>query len=190
MSGVYALVHIPSDSAYVGASKRSIYNRFSWHRTMLKQGIHTSPKLQSLWNITDSEEWEFRIVEKCDPGDCEDAEQRWCEKFTVLLCEHPATGFTHPVETRIKIKANRQHYMDDPETRKSLSERAKAQHASGKFGRSTWTPGKQPNRDPIKMKRGKVKVFLRRISENVNNPAGQKFWTTKLNNYDPNCEYR
>jgi hypothetical protein len=70
-------------------------------------------------------------------------EEFWCTQFKKLLCGHPATGFTHTIESRIKQKVGRAKNLEDPKARQLLSERAKAQHAAGKLGRATWTPGKE-----------------------------------------------
>ncbi len=50
-------------------------------------------------------------------------------------------------ETRQKMRAGAARRVSDPEHRRLLSERAKAQHAAGKLGRATWTETSDPGKE-------------------------------------------
>jgi hypothetical protein len=61
--------------------------------------------------------------------------------------KHHSKGRVVSEETREKMKAGARRRCADPEHRKHLSERAKAQHAAGKLGRATWTETSDPGKE-------------------------------------------
>jgi hypothetical protein len=56
-------------------------------------------------------------------------------------------GRTVTKETRQKMRAGAARRVSDPDHRRLLSERAKAQHAAGKLGRATWTETSDPGKE-------------------------------------------
>lgn len=53
-------------------------------------------------------------------------------------------GRTVTEETRQKMRAGAARRVSDPDHRRLLSERAKAQHAEGRLGRATWSESSDP----------------------------------------------
>lgn len=137
-SGVYVIMHTPTQSGYVGSSFKSIYNRWSWHKSKLKYNSHTCAALQELWNKTDSEDWEFIVLEEDENNEVREREEFWMGYPKVLLntIKDP-TGTTrrHSPETIEKMRAGRARYLETPGARESLSIRAKIQRANGNLGR-------------------------------------------------------
>jgi GIY-YIG catalytic domain len=141
-SGVYMILHVPTDSAYVGSTYVSIGNRWSWHKAMLKQQKHTCEALQALWSTTSSDDWEFVILEWDEENDVRAREDFWMGFPTILLnTVKDATGKTRrwPEETKQKMREGRARYLaDNPVAHEALAEKARRQHREGKLGRQTW----------------------------------------------------
>lgn len=140
-SGVYMIMHVPTQSAYVGSSFTSVGNRFSWHKAMLKKGEHTCTALQELWNSTPVQDWEFVILEQDSENDVRERENFWMGYPKVLLnTVKDATGKTRrwSEETKRKMSKGRARYLETPGARQRLREQASRQHAEGRLGRSTW----------------------------------------------------
>jgi len=134
--GVYAIMHA-SGAGYVGGTKRCIYNRLSWHKSMLTRGMHTCKALQDLWSVTQPDDWHIELLDD-DP----DRETFWMSHPKVLLNTiRDATGKTRrwSEATKQKMREGRARYLtDNPEAHHALAEKAKRQHSEGKFGRQTW----------------------------------------------------
>lgn len=139
-SGIYRIRHKRSGAAYVGGST-NIEKRWSWHLSMLKNGKHTSPRLQKLWNVHGKSAFVLEVLLKIRGKRLRVVEDEWALQEKNLLNERTNRGYTHSEKLKRKMRAGRARYLEDPEARKSLSERAKKQHAAGNFGHSTWKKG-------------------------------------------------
>ena len=139
--GVYAIIHVRSGAAYIGGSDH-ITNRFTWHRHTLRRGIHTSPRLQKLWDaVKDENEFIFVVLQFVrSKKSLRTHEDEWVERWpSKILNEREGNkGWKHAKSTKIKQSISRAIYLDTPGAREALSERAKKQHAEGNFGRATW----------------------------------------------------
>ena len=140
-SGVYLIEHTPTGSGYVGSSFTSVMNRFSWHKSKLKHNSHSCEALQELWNRTDSSEWEFIVLESDTENDVRERENFWMGYPRVLLnttADSMNRGRRLSEETKAKQRASRARYLEDPNARLALSNRAREQHKQGRLGRQTW----------------------------------------------------
>jgi hypothetical protein len=59
--GVYSILCIPERINYFGQSMRSIENRFSWHKSQLKNGKHNNPFLQEAYNKYGAAAFQYRV---------------------------------------------------------------------------------------------------------------------------------
>jgi hypothetical protein len=136
LPGVYAIMHV-SGAGYVGGSARCVYNRLTWHRHRLINGLHTCKALQDLWSATQPDEWHVEVLD-ADP----ERETFWMGHPKVLLNTiKDATGKTRrwSEATKQKMRDGRARYLaDNPEAHHALAEKARHQHREGKLGRQTW----------------------------------------------------
>lgn len=161
--GVYYIKH-SSGRIYVGSSV-NIENRFSVHKWQLRHGKHGSCMLQDLWLRTDESEWVFMVVEECEQSSLRQIEQEHLDRLSEPLNNKKnSRGFGHKWSeaTKERIRAGRARYLEDPEARRKLSDRAKAQHAAGKLGAKTWNNG--PKQDPEKLRERGAKAFRDHIA--------------------------
>lgn len=106
MIGVYAIVHVPTNRAYVG-STNSMTRRFKEHRMSLRKGKHHSPYLQNMWNKHGESEFDFKTVTVCDSlDDAKSVEQLFLDCFydDLMNCRSTAVGFDcgdrHPAKKK------------------------------------------------------------------------------------------
>lgn len=135
--GIYAILHVPTGAAYIGASSH-VTNRYTWHRVMLRSGEHTSPLLQQLWDKTKENEWVFVLLCFCR------GRKSLMLKETELMQTWPGSllndrypGYHHSEILRKKMSAGRARYLETLGAREKLAAQAKRQHRDGKLGRKT-----------------------------------------------------
>ena len=140
-TGVYALIHVPTGSAYIGASN-DVVGRWTHHRFTLRRGIHNCHPLQKLWNKTTEAEWVFTILAWNMLRTLEKMERHWIKQWpgSVLNLQLNGSPLGMKRTEAVKLALSRAAIRvgADPEERRRRSERAKKQHAQGKFGRQTW----------------------------------------------------
>ena len=155
--GIYSITS-PSGKKYVG-SGQDIGKRWDWHRHRLRAYKHHSSSLQRAWTKYGESNFVFEILEICDRSILNEREQHWIDILGTVgphgyNCQPTAgnaRGFKHSEETKQKMRDGRAEYLETPGVRESLSERASVQHASGKFGRQTWsTKTEQITKDKIR----------------------------------------
>jgi group I intron endonuclease len=158
--GVYVITCLVTGRVYIGGSI-DIEKRRSWHSTMLKQGRHTSPELLKGYLEYGSKAFTFSTLEECSEGELRSLEQKWMDTYSHKLLNSDKTstgrGRKIPKKAREKISEAQKRIALDPEERKRRSERAKAQHAAGRLGRSTWAPGQKPT-ETEKVKEGRKRT--------------------------------
>lgn len=130
--GVYVVLHVPSGSAYVGSSTH-VTNRFTWHRYMLRRGLHRSVNLQRLWNKSREKDWVFAVVQFCRSLELQSCEMQWITTWPGAVLNERDVEWNHSAETKRKISVGRARYLETPGARKALSEKAKKQHVEGRF---------------------------------------------------------
>jgi len=62
MTGVYKILHLPTNSVYIGQTSRPFQVRWNEHRERLNDGSHKNWKLRDLWNISDIEDFQFQEI--------------------------------------------------------------------------------------------------------------------------------
>jgi len=139
--GVYAVVHVPSGCAYIGGTV-NVGKRWSNHRFWLRDGNHGCKVLQLVWNDTRECDWDLILLEECSRDELRTREQ-WhmdnCLGFVLNVVQADGTGKKHSEAAKEKQRIGRARFLkDNPEAHKSLSDRAKAQHATGNLGKNTW----------------------------------------------------
>ena len=95
MIGLYAIVHAPTNRAYVGSAV-NIKRRFKEHRTALKQNEHHSAYLQNAWNKYGSDQFEFKVIKPLDSLEtARELEQALLDCFysDTMNCKPSAIGF-------------------------------------------------------------------------------------------------
>lgn len=134
VSGVYG-VCFNGVVVYVGSSERCMNNRMSYHKALLRSGNHSSRRLQSCWDQT-SPELTFVVIEVCDPDVAREREAHWSRVYAeTILNEWPQGTERHITEEeRVNKRAGAQRRVEKPGHREHLSERARRQHAEGRFG--------------------------------------------------------
>lgn len=130
-SGVYMILHIGSDTRYVGSSAGRISDRWDSHRSALRHQKHRNPHLQSAWNKYGEDAFVFVVLENVAPADVLDAEEHWYQKFKRAglrlynIREHVKSqlGFKHSARSIEQISdANKRRV-------RSLGEREKLRQA-------------------------------------------------------------
>jgi hypothetical protein len=91
---------------------------------MLRKGSHGNLRLQRTWNKYGEDSFSFNVVEQCEPARLLELEQKMIDSM--------------PREKLMNLSLIAHCPESTPEIRQGRSERAKAQHAAGKLGRSTW----------------------------------------------------
>lgn len=84
LSGVYAIVHVPSERAYVGAT-RNIRQRWIAHRYELARGISEQRLLQETWSAEGAESFDWRILELVEVTSLLQKEREWIARLGSLL---------------------------------------------------------------------------------------------------------
>jgi hypothetical protein len=62
MTGVYRILHLPTNSVYIGQTSRAFEIRWNQHKSQLDSGLHKNWKLRELWNISDPEDFKFEEI--------------------------------------------------------------------------------------------------------------------------------
>ena len=66
LCGVYKIINKVNGKFYIGSSK-NIYKRWDQHRNSLRNHCHDNEYLQNAWNKYGENNFEFEIIEECDP---------------------------------------------------------------------------------------------------------------------------
>ena len=77
--GVYQIQCSVSGKVYIGSSKH-VFNRWYQHRSALRRGQHTGPRLQKAWNKHGESKFVFSVLEECSPDDRYQREQFWIDQ--------------------------------------------------------------------------------------------------------------
>lgn len=119
-AGVYKITCIANHKVYIG-STTEIRKRWTWHRGDLWRGVHHNRHLQFAWNKYGEENFTFEVLEMVMFVEhLHDREQYWLDYYQAYDSDK---GFNHGKVARAPW-LGRSH---SEETRKKLSERAKAQ---------------------------------------------------------------
>jgi hypothetical protein len=94
------------------------------HKRKLRNGESHNPVLQFAWNLFGESNFVFEILKRCDPLRVVVEEQKSLDG-----CRAPMFNILRDARRPPKFSKS---------VRQKLSEKAKAQHRSGKLGRQTW----------------------------------------------------
>jgi group I intron endonuclease len=81
-TGVYKILNKIKGDFYIGSARHSFSKRKSAHFCQLKQNKHDNSKLQRAVNKYGLENFEFQILEECQPNLCLEREQYYIDILT------------------------------------------------------------------------------------------------------------
>lgn len=113
-TGIYLIVHEPSQRAYVGQSK-DIGRRWKSHLYMLRRKEHHCQSLQDCWNESHYTDFHFKVVHICKKSELTKKEIEYWDKEKNPFNGRP-TNKSYPAAT--------------PETRRKISEAVKGKKKS------------------------------------------------------------
>lgn len=119
-----------SGKCYVGSSK-NIHWRWYCHRNSLRQCEHYCKHLQNAWDKHGEHAFYLIVLETCTEDERFRREQFYLDAAGPRDLYNTSKLALCPAST--------------PEICKGRSERAKAQHAAGTFGRASWTDSSRRN---------------------------------------------
>lgn len=108
-SGVYAIVNLLNGKVYIGSAV-ILTRRRDDHLRSLRGGYHPNPHLQNAWNKYRDEQFDFVVIEYCDPEKCIEREQYWIDEMETYkngngYNRSPTAGsnlgFNHSEETKV-----------------------------------------------------------------------------------------
>jgi group I intron endonuclease len=140
---VYLIVNLANGHAYVGST--AFYNhRMALHRANLKAGKHHSCYLQRAYDKYGAGAFAFVTLEAPEVADLTVREAFWMAQLNPEYNLAPVAGSSlgrkHTVDARRRISEAATRVGADPEERARRSERARRQHAEGRFGEHIMTP--------------------------------------------------
>lgn len=144
--GVYWIRCLITQKVYIGSSI-DVAKRLDQHVAELRSGKHHSIKLQNAWNKYGEDAFDMDLVDPVYiPANLRSAETYYIELYDSYNNGYNCTTMTGqnstiPPEVKKKMSSSAKLAGRDPELRRLRSERAKAQHATGKLGQACWKPG-------------------------------------------------
>ena len=78
--GVYEIINSVNKKIYIGSSV-DIYNRWKDHVYQLNNNIHSNVYLQHAWNKYGSNNFDFKIIERCNKNNVRECEQYYIDLF-------------------------------------------------------------------------------------------------------------
>lgn len=134
-AGVYAVINMAEDKAYIGSSVYSLRHRMIGHRTKLRNGKHSNRDLQEAWDRCGGSAFVFCILEEFDGNNrtesyVRDREQHWLDIYRSkdlvynigVKVMAPAWGRIRSPETCRRISKALTGRERSPEHRRQLAE--------------------------------------------------------------------
>jgi group I intron endonuclease len=125
--GIYCIENICNNKKYIGQSV-NIYERWSKHRSLLRQKQHRNQHLQSAWDVYGEDNFAFYVIKQCAIEELDELEIYYSDLYNVFdNCYgyniEPAgrSNHTRSQETIDKIKKNRKYVVSN-ETRQKISQ--------------------------------------------------------------------
>lgn len=81
--GIYEILCLPTGQRYVGQSV-CLDERIASHKHQLQRGSHINARLQKAWDIHGAEQFEFRVIELCEPEELEERERLQVARNCIL----------------------------------------------------------------------------------------------------------
>jgi group I intron endonuclease len=108
-SGIYSIHSEVNGRTYVGSAV-NLRQRWSQHRSSLKQNDHDNQHLQNAWNKYGEDAFEFAVLEECAIESLIEREQYYIDtcgdKYNIALVAGSNLGYKHTPESRAKISAS------------------------------------------------------------------------------------
>lgn len=130
-TGVYCITNLLNNKFYIGSAastgkypSMSGFNlRWRIHKCLLNKNLHHNKHLQNSWNKYGESNFNFFIVEYCDPAECLDLEDVYislANKSYLYNSNHKTSsllGYKHSQESRNKMSIAKggYYYLIDPE---------------------------------------------------------------------------
>jgi len=138
MIGIYAIVHVPTNRAYVGSSK-NVNKRFLCHASFLRNGKHHCAHFQNSFNLHGPEAFQFRVLAECSTREeAQELEQAmldiWYEVFyNVSKRADHLHRLGRPLDesTKQKISFKNSGAFRSPEQRTLISNSLKKRYQDG-----------------------------------------------------------
>lgn len=138
--GIYEIVNLCDGkaTAYVGSSQ-DIAQRWSHHRSILRNGQHINSYLQSAWDKYGADAFEWNVIEEVESTDALlVVEQRYLNAYfasghcyNIARCaEAPTRGLKHTDETRQNMSKAQMGKTLSDETRQKISKANKGKQNS------------------------------------------------------------
>jgi len=105
--GVYKIKNLINNKCYIGSTTKLLKYRCITHRCHLRYNRHTNQHLQNAWNKYGENNFEFSIIELCQPNKCLDREQHYIDilnpEYNILQFSTGTFGYKHSDEAKKKI---------------------------------------------------------------------------------------
>jgi group I intron endonuclease len=146
ISGIYEIICNTIDVHYIGRSV-NIYHRWKRHKEDLRANRHHSDYLQRAWNKYGEENFEFKIIETCEPNLLKEREDFYLEtnagKFNMMLSSNGVLFHTDHVRKKMSEGQKRNWDKKRREGNDKLSEETKSKISASHIGI-------RPNEESIK----------------------------------------
>lgn len=132
MIGVYAIVHIPTNRAYVGSAS-DVRRRFKEHRTALRKATHHSPHLQNAWAKYGESQFEFKVLSEVPTVDAARTDEQ-----ALLDCFY--SGLFNSRDTAIGFPSGDAHYSNRADWHmKTVMQRLTPEERCARYGKTKGT---------------------------------------------------
>ena len=101
---IYKIVHIPTQRCYVGHTTQGAQWRWYGHLYCLIRGTHLSKYMQNVWNKYGQDEFEFVLIEYCDPKDRLVREQYWIDELDSVFNTAKVAGTTYGTKRTVEVR--------------------------------------------------------------------------------------
>lgn len=160
MIGLYAIVHAPTNKAYVGSSK-DIQKRLACHASFLRRGKHHCAHLQNAYRLYGQSAFTFKVLATCDTRDeAQELEQAVLDIWYGGLynaskrADHlHRLGRPLPEEVKAKIGAKNSGAIRSVEQRQKIAQSLKDRYASGMVSPQRGKKHTEETKAKIKAKR-------------------------------------
>jgi group I intron endonuclease len=106
MSGIYKILNTLNNKIYIG-SALDFRKRWNSHRHGLLKNVHDNQRLQKAVNKYGLDNFQFEVIEECEPEKCIEREQYYIDtlkpEYNLCLIAGNTFGKKHSFETRLKI---------------------------------------------------------------------------------------
>ncbi len=164
MIGLYAIVHAPTNRAYIGSSK-DVQKRFYCHKSFLLKSKHPCTHLQNAFNLYGSSTFKYKLLVECGSREqAQELEQAvldiwYSDLYNVSKRADHLHRLGRPLSDSAKLKiskANSGAFRSDAQ-RQQISESLKARYKNGMQSPQLGQKHTEAAREKIKAKRAAQK---------------------------------